>query len=116
MHVLQNTSYLKTWININFIFVNNSFYFWKKNCIVRICDICLKLQGVLFICYSTEFYTDEREDLRSVPDVDIAKLVQSIDHQKKKKLSEVEKTTSTFKKIDEEDYFNLGLYETFRRR
>ncbi|XP_037871800.1 ATP-binding cassette subfamily C member 4 isoform X1 [Bombyx mori] len=52
---------------------------------------------------------DEREDLRSVPDVDIAKLVQSIDHQKKKKLSEVEKTTSTFKKIDEEDYFNLGF-------
>lgn len=53
--------------------------------------------------------TDEREDLRSVPDVDIAKLVQSVDNQKKmKNLSEVDLRPNSFKKIDEEGIYNPG--------
>ncbi|XP_026726081.1 multidrug resistance-associated protein 4 [Trichoplusia ni] len=53
---------------------------------------------------------DEREDLRSVPDVDIAKLVQSVDNQKKmKNLSEVDLRPNTFKKIDEEGIYNPGF-------
>lgn len=52
--------------------------------------------------------TDEREDLRSVPDVDIAKLVQSVEKQKNKNLSEVDLRPNTFKKIDEEGIYNPG--------
>lgn len=51
---------------------------------------------------------DEREDLRSVPDVDIAKLVQSVEKKKKKHLSEVDLCPNTFKKIDDEGIFNPG--------
>nr|XP_049698223.1 ATP-binding cassette sub-family C member 4 isoform X1 [Helicoverpa armigera] len=53
---------------------------------------------------------DEREDLRSVPDVDIAKLVQMVDNKKKKiNLSEVDLRPNTFKKIDEEGIYNPGF-------
>ncbi|XP_060810578.1 ATP-binding cassette sub-family C member 4 isoform X2 [Amyelois transitella] len=52
---------------------------------------------------------DEREDLRSVPDVDIAKLVQSVENQKMKNLSEVDLRPNTFKKIDEEGIYNPGF-------
>lgn len=53
--------------------------------------------------------TDEREDLRSVPDVDIAKLVQMVENKKKKhNLSEVDLRPNTFKKIDEEGIYNPG--------
>lgn len=51
---------------------------------------------------------DEREDLRSVPDVDIAKLVQRVERQKMKNLSEVDLRSNTFKKIDEEGIYNPG--------
>ncbi|KAL4709156.1 hypothetical protein ACJJTC_008084, partial [Scirpophaga incertulas] len=49
---------------------------------------------------------DEREDLRSVPDVDIAKLVQSVERKKLKNLSEEDLCQNTFKKIDEDGIFN----------
>lgn len=53
---------------------------------------------------------DEREDLRSVPDVDIAKLVQMVDNKKKNhNLSEVDLRPNTFKKIDEEGIYNPGF-------
>ncbi|XP_075985083.1 ATP-binding cassette sub-family C member 4-like [Anticarsia gemmatalis] len=53
---------------------------------------------------------DEREDLRSVPDVDIAKLVQSVEGQKKMKtFSEIDLRPNTFKKIDEEGIYNPGF-------
>ncbi|KAJ8734780.1 hypothetical protein PYW08_014030 [Mythimna loreyi] len=53
---------------------------------------------------------DEREDLRSVPDVDIAKLVQMVENKKKKNnLSEVDLRPNTFKKIDEEGIYNPGF-------
>lgn len=52
--------------------------------------------------------TDEREDLRSVPDVNIAKLVQSVENRKTKNLSEVDLRPNTFKKIDEEGIYNPG--------
>ncbi|XP_022822041.1 multidrug resistance-associated protein 4-like isoform X2 [Spodoptera litura] len=53
---------------------------------------------------------DEREDLRSVPDVDIAKLVQMVDNRKKNhNLSEVDLRPNTFKKIDEEGIYNPGF-------
>ncbi|KAI5634798.1 ABC transporter domain-containing protein [Phthorimaea operculella] len=53
---------------------------------------------------------DEREDLRSVADVDIAKLVQSVENKKKKKnLSEVDLCPNTFKKIDNEGIYNPGF-------
>lgn len=52
--------------------------------------------------------TDEREDLRSVPDVNIAKLVQSVENRKMKNLSEVDLRPNTFKKIDEEGIYNPG--------
>ncbi|KAG6461025.1 multidrug resistance-associated protein 4 isoform X1 [Manduca sexta] len=52
---------------------------------------------------------DEREDLRSVPDVDIAKLVQSVEKQKNKNLSEVDLRPNTFKKIDVEGIYNPGF-------
>ncbi|KAJ0181181.1 hypothetical protein K1T71_003266 [Dendrolimus kikuchii] len=52
---------------------------------------------------------DEREDLRSVPDVDIAKLVQSVEKQKMKNLSEVDLRPNTFKKIEEEGIYNPGF-------
>ncbi|KAI8429877.1 hypothetical protein MSG28_000366 [Choristoneura fumiferana] len=57
-----------------------------------------------------EFYLllDEREDLRSVPDVDIAKLVQSVEN-KRNNLSEVDLRPNTFKKIDNEGIFNPGF-------
>ncbi|KAI8429874.1 hypothetical protein MSG28_000366 [Choristoneura fumiferana] len=51
---------------------------------------------------------DEREDLRSVPDVDIAKLVQSVEN-KRNNLSEVDLRPNTFKKIDNEGIFNPGF-------
>ncbi|XP_063393657.1 ATP-binding cassette subfamily C member 4-like [Cydia fagiglandana] len=51
---------------------------------------------------------DEREDLRSVPDVDIAKLVQSVEN-KRNNLSEVDLRPNTFKRIDEEGIFNPGF-------
>lgn len=56
------------------------------------------------------FTTDEREDLRSVADVDIAKLVQGIEDKKhnKNNLSEVNLRPNTFKKIDAEGIFNPG--------
>nr|QCO93577.1 ATP-binding cassette subfamily C member 6 [Chilo suppressalis] len=49
---------------------------------------------------------DEREDLRSVANVDIAKLVQSVEKKKIKNLSEEDLCQNTFKKIDEEGIFN----------
>ncbi|KOB65590.1 ABC transporter family C protein ABCC2, partial [Operophtera brumata] len=52
---------------------------------------------------------DEREDLRSVPDVNIAKLVQSVENRKMKNLSEVDLRPNTFKKIDEEGIYNPGF-------
>ncbi|KAF9419222.1 hypothetical protein HW555_004149, partial [Spodoptera exigua] len=53
---------------------------------------------------------DEREDLRSVPDVDIAKLVQMVENKKKNhNLSEVDLRPNTFKKIDEEGIYNPGF-------
>lgn len=53
---------------------------------------------------------DEREDLRGVPDVDIAKLVQHItNNQKNKNLSEVGLRPNTFKKIDEEGIYNAAF-------
>lgn len=56
--------------------------------------------------------TDEREDLRSVPDVDIAKLVQMVENKKKKNnLSDVDLRPNTFKKIDEEGIYNPGKLE-----
>lgn len=54
------------------------------------------------------YFLDEREDLRGVPDVDIAKLVQSIEKQKMKNISEVDLRPNTFKKIDEEGIYNPG--------
>lgn len=58
-------------------------------------------------------YTDEREDLRSVPDVDIARLVQSVEKKKQKNLSEEDLCQNTFKKIDEDGIFNPGKYTAF---
>ncbi|XP_026323582.1 multidrug resistance-associated protein 4-like isoform X1 [Hyposmocoma kahamanoa] len=52
---------------------------------------------------------DEREDLRSVADVDIAKLVQSVENKKNKNLDEVDLCRNTFKKIDEEGICNPGF-------
>ncbi|XP_063833055.1 ATP-binding cassette subfamily C member 4 [Ostrinia nubilalis] len=52
---------------------------------------------------------DEREDLRSVADVDIAKLVQSVERKKQKNLSEEDLCQNTFKKIDEDGIFNPGF-------
>ncbi|CAK1548553.1 unnamed protein product [Leptosia nina] len=49
---------------------------------------------------------DEREDLRSVADVDIAKLVQKVENKKLKSLSEQDLCPNTFKKIDEEGIYN----------
>lgn len=61
--------------------------------------------------------TDEREDLRSVPDVDIAKLVQMVENKKKKNnLSEVDLRPNTFKKIDEEGIYNPGKLEFSARK
>ncbi|XP_026764568.1 ATP-binding cassette subfamily C member 4-like isoform X2 [Galleria mellonella] len=55
---------------------------------------------------------DEREDLRGVPGVDIAKLVESVENRKAKNLSEVDLVTNTFKKIDEEGILNHGFDNT----
>ncbi|XP_013144481.1 PREDICTED: probable multidrug resistance-associated protein lethal(2)03659 [Papilio polytes] len=52
---------------------------------------------------------DEREDLRSVPDVDIAKLVQRVEQKKNKNLGEIDLCSDTFKKIDEDGIFNPGF-------
>ncbi|CAH2099918.1 unnamed protein product [Euphydryas editha] len=52
---------------------------------------------------------DEREDLRSVADVDIAKLVERVESKKKKNRSELSHRSSTFKKIDEEGICNPGF-------
>ncbi|CAK1599802.1 unnamed protein product [Parnassius mnemosyne] len=52
---------------------------------------------------------DEREDLRSVPDVDIAKLVQRVENKKNKNLSEIDLCPDKFKKIDEEGIYNPGF-------
>ncbi|XP_072936015.1 ATP-binding cassette sub-family C member 4-like [Epargyreus clarus] len=52
---------------------------------------------------------DEREDLRSVADIDIAKLVEQVEGKKKKNLSEVDLCPSKFKKIDEDGIFNPGF-------
>ncbi|XP_045760472.1 ATP-binding cassette sub-family C member 4 isoform X1 [Maniola jurtina] len=46
---------------------------------------------------------DEREDLRGVADVDIAKLVQSVKNKKIKNLGEQDLCPNTFKKIEEEE-------------
>ncbi|CAH2068598.1 unnamed protein product, partial [Iphiclides podalirius] len=53
--------------------------------------------------------TDEREDLRSVPDVDIAKLVQRVEKKKIKNLSEIDLCPDTFKKLDEDGIYNPGF-------
>nr|XP_026485069.1 multidrug resistance-associated protein 4-like isoform X1 [Vanessa tameamea] len=52
---------------------------------------------------------DEREDLRSVADVDIAKLVQSVENKKIKNLGELDLCQNTFKKIEEEGIYNPGF-------
>ncbi|CAH0722564.1 unnamed protein product, partial [Brenthis ino] len=52
---------------------------------------------------------DEREDLRSVADVDIAKLVLRAKNKKIKNLSEVDLRSNTFKKIEEEGIYNPGF-------
>ncbi|XP_068628825.1 ATP-binding cassette sub-family C member 4-like isoform X2 [Battus philenor] len=52
---------------------------------------------------------DEREDLRSVPDVDIAKLVQRVEKKKIKNLSEIDLCPDTFKSIDEDGIYNPGF-------
>ncbi|XP_041974686.1 ATP-binding cassette sub-family C member 4 isoform X2 [Aricia agestis] len=52
---------------------------------------------------------DEREDLRSVADVDIAKLVQMVENKKNKNLSELDLCQNTFKKIDDEGIYNPGF-------
>ncbi|XP_049887652.1 ATP-binding cassette subfamily C member 4-like isoform X1 [Pectinophora gossypiella] len=52
---------------------------------------------------------DEREDLRSVADVDIAKLVQSVENKKNKNLSEVDLCHNSFKKIDVDGIYNPGF-------
>ncbi|KAM3966609.1 ATP-binding cassette subfamily C member 4 isoform 2-T2 [Aphomia sociella] len=52
---------------------------------------------------------DERIDLRSVPGVDIAKLVHSVENKKNKNLSEVDLVRNTFKKIDEDGIYNPGF-------
>lgn len=55
-------------------------------------------------------HIDEREDLRSVPDVDIAKLVQRVERKKNKNLSEIDLCPDTFKKIDEDGIYNPGKW------
>ncbi|XP_022123996.1 ATP-binding cassette sub-family C member 4 isoform X1 [Pieris rapae] len=52
---------------------------------------------------------DEREDLRSVAGVDIAKLVQKVENKKMKTLSELDLCANTFKKIDEDGIYNPGF-------
>ncbi|XP_045455226.1 ATP-binding cassette sub-family C member 4-like [Melitaea cinxia] len=52
---------------------------------------------------------DEREDLRSVADVDIAKLVENVKNKKKKNLCELDTRSNTFKTIDEEGICNPGF-------
>ncbi|XP_050673524.1 ATP-binding cassette subfamily C member 4-like isoform X1 [Leptidea sinapis] len=52
---------------------------------------------------------DEREDLRSVADVDIAKLVQRVEKKKAKNLGELDLCPNTFKTIDEEGIYNPGF-------
>lgn len=53
---------------------------------------------------------DEREDLRSVPDVDIAKLVRAAENQKiMKTFSDIDRRPNNFKKIDEEGIYNPGF-------
>ncbi|XP_061382806.1 ATP-binding cassette subfamily C member 4 isoform X2 [Danaus plexippus] len=51
---------------------------------------------------------DEREDLRSVAGVDIAKLVASVE-KKNKNLREIDLCANKFKKIDEEGIYNPGF-------
>lgn len=73
----------------------------------------LKQLARLVVKYeSVCFTTDEREDLRSVPDVDIAKLVQSVEN-KRNNLSEVDLRPNTFKKIDNEGIFNPGNFSFY---
>ncbi|XP_023934404.2 ATP-binding cassette sub-family C member 4 isoform X1 [Bicyclus anynana] len=52
---------------------------------------------------------DEREDLRSVADVDIAKLVQKVVNKKNKNIDEQDLCPNTFKKIEEEGICNPGF-------
>ncbi|XP_045502974.1 ATP-binding cassette sub-family C member 4-like isoform X2 [Colias croceus] len=61
----------------------------------------LRIQDLLLL--------DEREDLRSVAGVDIAKLVENVENKKMKNLRELDLCPNTFKKIDEEGIYNPGF-------